>query len=219
MERNDNFDSANVGQGGAGSSGGAYGSGGSLGGAGSTSGAGTGSYGSTGGSTGGSLGGSTGAGASGTGFGSTGADYAGEASSKLADAKDAAGEKLGQAKDVAGEKLGQAKEAAGKGLGALKEKASTLTATLADRLEAGAEKLRGRQGGASMAYAGGSAVAADDRMGQLNNQLAGGLQGAADFLREGDLKASIETQVKEHPGRTLLIALGVGYVLGKAFRR
>jgi hypothetical protein len=45
------------------------------------------------------------------------------------------------------------------------------------------------------------------------------MQGAAEFLRNGDLGQTIETQVKEHPGRTLLIALGVGYVLGKAFRR
>jgi hypothetical protein len=28
----------------------------------------------------------------------------------------------------------------------------------------------------------------------------------------------IEQQVKEHPGRTLLIAAGLGYLLGKALR-
>ena len=39
------------------------------------------------------------------------------------------------------------------------------------------------------------------------------------WLREGDLRATIETQVREHPGRTLLIALGVGYMLGKTFRK
>ena len=33
------------------------------------------------------------------------------------------------------------------------------------------------------------------------------------------LKTSIERQVKEHPGRTLLIAIGMGYLIGKAFRR
>ncbi len=41
---------------------------------------------------------------------------------------------------------------------------------------------------------------------------------SADWLRNGDLKADIEQQVRENPGRTLLIALGLGYVLGKAFR-
>jgi hypothetical protein len=29
----------------------------------------------------------------------------------------------------------------------------------------------------------------------------------------------VERQVKDHPGRTLLVALGVGYLLGKAFRK
>ena len=37
--------------------------------------------------------------------------------------------------------------------------------------------------------------------------------------RIGDgLKGSIEQQGKEHPGRTLLIAVGLGYLLGKALR-
>ena len=30
--------------------------------------------------------------------------------------------------------------------------------------------------------------------------------------------ARLEKQVKEHPGRTLLIAAGLGYLIGKAFR-
>jgi hypothetical protein len=29
----------------------------------------------------------------------------------------------------------------------------------------------------------------------------------------------VERQVKEHPGRTLLVALGLGYLLGRAVRR
>ena len=33
------------------------------------------------------------------------------------------------------------------------------------------------------------------------------------------LKSGIERQVKEHPGRTLLIAAGLGYLLGKAVRK
>jgi len=28
----------------------------------------------------------------------------------------------------------------------------------------------------------------------------------------------MEREVKEHPGRTLLIAVGLGYLIGKAFR-
>ena len=122
---------------------------------------------------------------------------------------DQAAGRFKQGRDAVGEKLGQAREKAGE-----------LKMTLADKLEAGAEKLRQR--GQSGLYAGagaGSTVAADDRMAELGGTLADGLQGTADFLRDGDLKESIEKQVKDHPGRTLLIALGVGYVLGKAFRK
>ena len=48
------------------------------------------------------------------------------------------------------------------------------------------------------------------------------MQSSADWLREADiekLKSGVEKQVKEHPARSLLIALGAGYLIGKAFRR
>ena len=67
-----------------------------------------------------------------------------------------------------------------------------------------------------------AAIAGDQRMAEVNNRLAGGLQASADWIREADvdsMRTGIETQVKEHPGRTLLIAAGLGYLLGKAFRR
>ena len=156
-----------------------------------------------------SFGGTTGGfGASSGGVGGTqGSDF-GSAGGATSGADQASG-RFNKGKDVVSEKLGQAREKAGE-----------LKMTLADKLEAGAEKLRQR--GQSGLYAGagaGGTVAADARMAELGGTLADGLQGTADFLRDGDLKESIEKQVKEHPGRTLLIALGVGYVLGKAFRK
>ena len=48
------------------------------------------------------------------------------------------------------------------------------------------------------------------------------MESSAEWLRDADvdkIKAGVEKQVKEHPGRTLLVALGAGYLLGKAFRR
>lgn len=44
---------------------------------------------------------------------------------------------------------------------------------------------------------------------------------AKEWVREKDIdaiKAGVEQQVKEHPGRTLLIAVGLGYLIGRAFR-
>jgi delta 1-pyrroline-5-carboxylate dehydrogenase len=103
----------------------------------------------------------------------------------------------------------------------VKDKARELQSTLADRLDAGAEKLRQRNQNATLAAATGestTSVATDDRVANVQDSVARGMQKSADWLRNGDLKADIERQVRENPGRTLLIALGVGYILGKAFR-
>ena len=200
MERNPN-EGNQSGQSGSGTSG--YGASSGAAGSGSVGGESYGSVGSTGTS------GSTGSSGTGGSYGSTGGTE-----SRTQQAKDAAGDKLNQAKDAATDKLGKAKEKAGE-----------LKASLADKLEAGAEKLRARSQSGSYAGATGSGtapIASDDRMAEVSNKVAGGLQASADWIREADLdsmKSGIETQVKEHPGRTLLIAAGIGYLLGKAFRR
>ena len=120
-------------------------------------------------------------------------------------------------------KVDQAKAGVQNKLGQAKDKARELQSTLADRLDAGAEKLRQRKESATLsgASATGSSVGvtSDDRMTQVNDSVARGMQKSADWLRNGDLKADVERQVRDNPGRTLLIALGVGYLLGKAFRR
>jgi len=110
----------------------------------------------------------------------------------------------------------------------VREKAGTWKNSLADALESGAEKLR-TQGAGGGQYAGASAtggssamVSDGSRTQGATNQIAGGLQASADWLRDADLdsmKSGIERQVKEHPGRTLAIAVGVGYLLGKAIRK
>ena len=108
----------------------------------------------------------------------------------------------------------------------VRDKAGNLKTTIADALESGAERLR--QQASSGQLAGGSAgvgtgiIADDNRLAQTSNQLAGGMQASADWLRDADLdglKSGIERQVKDHPGRSLAVAVGVGYLLGKALRR
>jgi ElaB/YqjD/DUF883 family membrane-anchored ribosome-binding protein len=108
----------------------------------------------------------------------------------------------------------------------VREKAGSFKNTIADALESGAEKLRQQrasQTALTTAEAGAAdTIAEENRLTQTSNQIAGGMQGAADWLREADLdglKSGIERQVKEHPGRSLAIAVGVGYLLGKAFRK
>ncbi len=110
----------------------------------------------------------------------------------------------------------------------VRDRAGNLKNSLADALQTGAEKLRaqgaggGQIAGASATGGSTSMVSDGNRLGEATNQLAGGLQASADWLRDADidgLKSGIENQVKEHPGRTLAVAVGLGYLLGKAFRR
>ena len=192
----------------------------------------TGSFGASTGSQGGSQGsqasGSYGAGApnvSGTtgssgSTGSTGGSDASFSRDTMADAG-TLGDRAKNIASSAGDKL------AGAG-STVRDKAGTWKNSLADALETGAEKLRtqgaggGQLAGAS-ATGGSSAMVGDgSRTAGATNQIAGGLQASADWLRDADLdsmKSGVERQVKEHPGRTLAIAVGVGYLLGKAIRK
>ena len=205
------------------------------------SGSGSGSFGASGGSTGGSAGTESGTGGFGgsSGLGSSGSQGYGAGISGGSGA--GTGGSYGEG-SLGGSTVGGSFGSTGSGsfgggadtladkakggLGTAKEKASDLKATLADKLEAGANKLRQQQGGyasASVGTDGGSAsVGTSGNMSQVNDRLATGLQGTADFIRNADIdsmKQGIEKQVKENPGRTLLIAAGLGYLLGKAFRK
>lgn len=119
-----------------------------------------------------------------------------------------AGEKLAGVGSTARERAGNAKE------------------KLASALESGAERLRDRTQGGSVALAGAgaegsNAIQADGRVAQVSDKVAGGMEATAEWLRDADIdgiKTGIERQVKEHPGRTLLIAVGLGYLVGRAFR-
>ena len=108
----------------------------------------------------------------------------------------------------------------------VRDRAGNLKHSLADALDSGANRLRQRSGGAQSDLAGATtsgsvAVEHDGRMTQVGNKVATGMESTADWLRDADLanlRTGIERQVKEHPGRTLLIAAGLGYLIGKAFR-
>jgi ElaB/YqjD/DUF883 family membrane-anchored ribosome-binding protein len=170
---------------------------------------GSGSYGAAGtGGTQGSTSGSTGGYGEG-GFGNATSTNLGDKASEL---KDKAADKAADMKDTARDKAAQ-----------FKEKASEFKATLADKLEAGAEKLRSQQAGSYAGATGtGDTAISHDKLSQVNDKLAAGMQSTADFIRNADvenMKHGIEKQVKENPGRSLLIAAGIGYLLGKAFRK
>lgn len=113
----------------------------------------------------------------------------------------------------------------------VRERAGHMKDSLADALDAGADKLRRRGAAGAMGDsgtlagatgAGSTAIDSDGKMSQVTNRVAGGMSATADWLRDADLdglKSGLERQVKDHPGRTLLVAVGVGYLLGKALRK
>jgi len=106
----------------------------------------------------------------------------------------------------------------------VRERAGNAKDKLASALEAGADRLRQRGQANALAGAtaeGSAAIQGDGRLAQVSDRVAGGMERSAEWLRDADidgLKSGIENQVKEHPGRTLLIAVGLGYLLGRAFR-
>jgi len=106
---------------------------------------------------------------------------------------------------------------------AVKDKASGLPAIIADGLEAGASALRQNRAPAAETGSSGSvALTADSSITAVTDTLASGMQSSADWIRDADMdkiKAGVEKQVKEHPARSLLVALGAGYLIGKALRR
>lgn len=173
--------------------------------------------------------GSAGSANSPSGFGAGAASSGGMGGTGTSDASfsrdsstDAAGlaDRAKNAASTAGEKLSDVGSS-------VRERAGSLKQTIADALESGAEKLRtqgagGGQIAGSAATGGGTAMVGEgSRISEATNQLAGGLQASADWLRDADLdglKSGVERQVKEHPGRTLAVAVGLGYLLGKAFR-
>ena len=173
----------------------------------------------------GGAGGSTGGGYGNSGdvSGSAGYGASGSSTSSGSSFSSTSGTESGiadRARDLAGnakDKLADVGSSVREGAGNAKNK-------LADAIEAGADKLRQRGGRGQLSASTGTAdvSVSSDGVSKVTDRVAGGMQATADWLRDADLdnlREGVERQVKEHPGRTLLIAVGLGYLLGKAFRK
>lgn len=127
---------------------------------------------------------------------------------------------MDKAKDIAGNAQDKLADVGS----TVRDKAAGAKDSLADMLESGADRLRQRAGSGQLAGAAGTGsvdVDGNSRVSQLSGKLASGMDATAGWLRDADLdqlRSSVERQVREHPGRTLLIAAGLGYLIGKAFR-
>jgi hypothetical protein len=104
----------------------------------------------------------------------------------------------------------------------IKGKASNIPSIIADGLEAGANALRQNKSSGQSTDGSSVALTSDSSITAVTDTLATGMQSSADWIRDADMdkiKSGVEQQVKEHPARSLLIALGAGYLIGKALRR
>jgi hypothetical protein len=102
-------------------------------------------------------------------------------------------------------------------LGSVRGATGNVQATLADKLDAGAEALRERLESDSP-----NADGLRTRVGAAGDAVADRLENTALWLRENDiteLRDLIDNQLREHPGRTALMALGLGILLGRSSRR
>lgn len=127
-------------------------------------------------------------------------------------------ESLGGGESKVEQKAEHLKESAESTMRGAKEKAVNFKSTLADKLDAGAEKLRHKSASGNAAAVG---EEAEGKVNKVGNKVASGMESTADWLRSADMdsiKNGLEEQVRSNPGRTLLVALGVGYLLGRAIR-
>ena len=101
----------------------------------------------------------------------------------------------------------------------LSDRAMQLKTSLADKLDSGAGALRTRV--ADTSGVDNAVNATKEKVAGASDRVATGMEQSADWLRSADMSSiqrTLEKHVKERPGRTLLIAAGVGYLLGRVFK-
>jgi hypothetical protein len=101
----------------------------------------------------------------------------------------------------------------------LAERAVQLKTQIADKLETSASTIRKRS--SDTAKIDDAIATTKEKVADAGNRVASGMEKSAEWLRDANvssLKQGLERQVKENPGRTLLIAGAIGYLLGRAFK-
>jgi hypothetical protein len=129
-------------------------------------------------------------------------------------ALDGAAGRVGAARDSVSRVGEELKDRAGGALESVHGRVGDLQATIADTLDTGAETIRDRIGSGS--------AGPGSRLGGAGESVAGGLERSAYWLREndlGDIGTFLRQQLRDHPGRSALVALGFGILIGRSSRR
>ena len=101
----------------------------------------------------------------------------------------------------------------------VRERAVQMKTQLADKLETGAGRLRQRA--TNTKKIDNAIQTTKQRVVDTSDRVATGMERGADWLRNANAQSfqqGLERQVRENPGRTLLIAGAIGYLLGRAFK-
>jgi ElaB/YqjD/DUF883 family membrane-anchored ribosome-binding protein len=101
----------------------------------------------------------------------------------------------------------------------VRERAVQLRTQLADKLETGATRLRKRS--TDTGKLDDAIATTKEKVADAGERVASGMEKSAEWLRSANMTSfqqGLERQVKENPGRTLLIAGAIGYLLGRAFK-
>lgn len=101
----------------------------------------------------------------------------------------------------------------------VRERAVQIKTQLADKLETGAGRLRQRV--TNTGKIDDAIATTKQRLADTSDRLATGMERSADWLRNANMTSfqqGLERQVRQNPGRTLLIAGAIGYLLGRAFK-
>jgi ElaB/YqjD/DUF883 family membrane-anchored ribosome-binding protein len=115
--------------------------------------------------------------------------------------------------------IAEVHEKVGESTETVRERAVQLKTQLADKLETGAGRLRQRA--TDTAKIDDAIAMTKEKVADASDRVASGMERSAEWLRNTNLSAvqqRLERQVRENPGRTLLIAGAIGYVLGRAFK-
>ena len=113
----------------------------------------------------------------------------------------------------------QVYESADESATSVRDRAVQVKTQLADKLEIGAGRLR--QSVTNTKKLDDAIATTKQRVVETSDRVANGMERSADWLRNANMSSfqeGLERQVRRNPGRTLLIAGAIGYLLGRAFK-
>jgi ElaB/YqjD/DUF883 family membrane-anchored ribosome-binding protein len=142
------------------------------------------------------------------------------ASNTASDVRDRVGEIAGDAKDKATEIASDVKDKATEIASDVRERASDAGAQAADTIDDAMTATGGRMTDAAQTIR--DKAPAEGKVADVAAVAATALERGGTYLQQSDLndvQSDLERMIRQHPIETLLVGLGVGYLIARATRR